>query len=55
MTGTVNMKPLVTGKAKSTRRFKGVQIRLAEYAYNANAWITASIFEDYLCSWETAK
>jgi hypothetical protein len=42
------MKPLVIGKSKSPRSFKGVKNLPVEYAHNASAWMTASKFEDYL-------
>jgi hypothetical protein len=52
MTGTIKMKPLVIGKSKSPRCLKGVKNLPLEYAHNASAWMTASIFEDYLCNWD---
>jgi hypothetical protein len=52
MTGTIKMKPLVTGKSKSPRCFKRVKNLPVEYAHSANAWMTASKFEDYLCNWD---
>jgi hypothetical protein len=45
MTGTIKMKSLVIGKSKSLRCFKGVKNLPVEYAHNANAWMTASVFE----------
>jgi hypothetical protein len=52
MTGIIKIKPLVIGKSKSPRCFKGVKNLPLQYAHNANAWMTASIFEDYLYSWD---
>jgi hypothetical protein len=48
MTGTIKMNPSVIGKSKSPTCFKGVKILPVEYARNTSAWMTASVFEDYL-------
>jgi hypothetical protein len=51
MLGTIKMMPLVIGKSKP-RCFKGVKNLPVEYVHNANIWMTASVFEDYLCNWD---
>ena len=53
MTGTIKLKPLVIGKSKSPRCFKGVKHLPVDYVSNANAWMTSSLFEDYLKQWDT--
>jgi hypothetical protein len=52
MTGRIKMKLLVTGKSKSGCS-KGVNNLPVEYAHNVNAWMTASVFEDYLRNCDT--
>ena len=53
MTGTIKLKPLVIGKSKSPRCFKVVKHLPVDYVSNSNAWMTSSLFEDYLKKWDT--
>ena len=53
MAGTIKLKLLVIGKSKSLRCFKGVKHLPVDYVSNSNAWMTSSLFEDYLKKWDT--
>lgn len=53
MTGSDKRKPLVIGKSKNPRCFKGVKNLPVDYRNNMNAWMTASLFEDYLRQWDS--
>lgn len=46
--GTEKLPLLVIGKAKNPRCFKGVKNLPVWYSSNTKAWITQSLFEDYL-------
>jgi hypothetical protein len=45
-------KLFVIGKSKKPRCFKGVQTLPVHYSANKNAWMTASIFDEWLKSWD---
>lgn len=53
MTGTVKKKPIVIGKSKQPRCFKGVKNLPVDYFSNINAWMTSFIFESYLRKWDS--
>ncbi|KAL4120835.1 hypothetical protein QTP88_013453 [Uroleucon formosanum] len=53
MTGTVKKKPIVIGKSKEPRCFKGFKNLPVDYFSNANAWMTSFIFESYLRKWDS--
>lgn len=52
MTGTEKTPPLVIGKSRAPRCFKGVKQLPTKYDSNRNAWMTAVIFENFLRSWD---
>lgn len=43
---------LVIGKSKNPRCFKGVKKLPVEYVANANAWMTSSLFSNWLIKWD---
>lgn len=47
-TGDDKLKPLVIGKSKNPRCFKGVKSLPIEYFANKKAWMNASLFHDWL-------
>jgi hypothetical protein len=51
MTGEIKMKPLLICKSKSQKCFKRVQNLPPDYASNTSSSMTASVLEDYMCSW----
>lgn len=53
MSGLDKLKPLVIGKSKAPRCFKKVKNLPVDYTSNKNAWMTASIFENYLREWDS--
>lgn len=48
MIGTEKLKLLVIGKSKNPRCFKGVKSLEVDYDFNKKAWMTSSIFEEWL-------
>lgn len=53
MTGTEKRNLLVIGKSKSPRCFRGPDTKLrVNYEANANAWMTSSIFRDWLSEFD---
>lgn len=52
MTGTVKKELLVIGKAKKPRCLKNVHFLPVSYEGNKRAWMTSSIFEDFLWKWD---
>lgn len=48
MTGTEKLKPLVIGKSKLPRCFKGCKSLPLDYEANKEAWMTTEIFEKWL-------
>lgn len=43
---------LVIGKSRNPRCFKGVKKLPTQYRANTNAWMTSSIFSEWLCDWD---
>lgn len=52
MSGTEKRQLLVIGKSRSPRCFKNVTALPVKYANNRRAWMTSSIFEEELRSWD---
>lgn len=52
LNGTEKKKLLVIGKAKQPRCFKHKPQLPVDYYANSRAWMTSSIFEDYLQKWD---
>jgi len=52
MTGTDKLRPLVIGKSMKPRCLKGVNKFPLDYTANANAWMTSSIFTDFMTKWD---
>ncbi|GBN55241.1 Tigger transposable element-derived protein 4 [Araneus ventricosus] len=52
MTGTLKKTPLVVGKSKKPRCFKGVKNLPVNYANSYNAWMTSNIFKEFLLKWD---
>lgn len=48
MTGTDKLPPLVIGKSKRPRCFKSVKNLPLDYVSNSKAWMTKTLFEDWL-------
>ncbi len=48
-----NMHPMIIGKSKNPRSFKGINLRKYNYESNANAWMTGDIFKKYTMSWDS--
>ena len=53
MDGTDKLKPLLIGRAKNPRCFKNIKMSAlgVDYQSNGNAWMTSSIFSDFLKKW----
>lgn len=47
-TGTVKLKPLVIGKSKNPRCFKGIQSFPTDYTFNRKAWMKSDVFGKWL-------
>lgn len=45
---------LVIGKSCNSQCFKGVRKLPTEYRANKNAWMTSSIFSEWLCDWDAS-
>lgn len=52
MTGTDKRKLFVIGKSKKPRCFKDKKQLPVEYTANRKAWMTSSLFEDFLRKWD---
>lgn len=53
MSGSDKRRPVVIGKSKTPRCFKGVKNIPAEYYSNKSAWMTSVIFEKHLRQWDS--
>lgn len=45
--------PLIIGKSKNPRCFKNVDITSLNYKNNQNAWMTSTIFSNWIMSWDS--
>jgi len=52
MTGTDKRRPLIIGKSKNPRCFRGVKTLPVDYYANSNAWMTSLIFTEFLRKWD---
>lgn len=50
--GSEKRKPLVIGKFQEPRCFQNIRTLPVDYAFNKKAWMTSTIFEDYLRKWD---
>jgi DDE superfamily endonuclease len=53
--GTKKLPPIIIGKAKQPRVFQkktGIQLGFEGYRNNAKAWMTSSIYQDWLRQWD---
>lgn len=54
MTGTEKLKPLIIGRSKNPRRFKGVKSLETDYDFNKKAWMTSDIYGKWLQKFDNA-
>lgn len=52
MSGTEKLKLFVIGKAKKPRCFKGIKSLPVDYRSNKNAWMTSSLFSEWLLNFD---
>lgn len=50
--GSEKRKPLVIGKFQKPRCFKNTRTLPVDYTFNKKAWMTSSIFENYVKKWD---